>query len=60
MKTTMKMETAVQMKAEKKVGNLYLYDDIAPDSVNFWGEAIKSETSANAIEQKISEMGDCI
>ena len=58
MKTTMKMETAVQMKAEKKVGSLYLYDDIAPDSVNFWGEAIKSETSANAIEQKISEMGD--
>lgn len=59
MKTTMKMETAVQMKAEKKVGNLYLYDDIEPDGVDWWtGEKIKSETSANTVEQKISEMGD--
>ena len=59
MKTVMKMETSVQMKADLKVGSLYLYDDIAPDGVDFWtGETIKSETSANAVEQKISEMGD--
>lgn len=47
------------MKADKKIGKLYLYDDIAPDSYDWWsGEKIPSETSAQTVSAKLAEMGD--
>lgn len=55
----MKIGTAVEMKADKKVGSLYLYDEIAPDGYDWWtGKEIKSETSATTVADKLSRMGD--
>lgn len=54
----MKIQTSVEMKADKKIGKLYLYDDIEPDGFDFWtGEKIKSETSATTVAEKLGEMG---
>lgn len=54
----MKIEGKILQRADKQIGQLYLYDDIAPDSYNWWsGETIKSETSEKAIKEKLSEMG---
>ena len=55
----MKMKTAVQMKADKKIGCLYLYDDIAPDSYDYWnGKTIESSTSATTVAKALADMGD--
>ena len=57
--TVMKMKTAVQMKADKKIGCLYLYDDIAPDSYDYWnGKTIESSTSATTVAKALADMGD--
>lgn len=54
----MKIQTAVEMKADKKIGRLYLYDDIQPDWFDWWtDEKIQSETSATTVAAKLEEMG---
>lgn len=44
-------------KAEN-TANLYIYTDVKSDGMNWFGEKIKSETSAEAFRQKLEKMGD--
>jgi ATP-dependent protease ClpP protease subunit len=39
--------------------DIYIYSDVEPDGWDWWtGEYVKSETSANAIREKLEEAGD--
>lgn len=56
----MRLDINVRQQAEgKKVGELYLYDDIKSDDYDFWsGEKVESDTSGKAICKKLDEMGE--
>ena len=57
-KERMKVEFQ-QRASEPGVLDLYLYDEIAPDGVDWWtGETIPSETSANFFRDKLAEYPD--
>ncbi len=54
----MEIEGRIMQEADKRIGQLYLYDEILPDSYDWWsGEVIRSETSEKAIRDKLAEMG---
>lgn len=59
-KTVMAIKTEVKNGVDnKRIGSIYLYDDIAPNNRDMWsGRAVESETSAQSIQKQIEEMGD--
>lgn len=49
----------MQQSAEPNSMDLYIYDDVEGDSINWWtGETTKSETSANYIKSQLDAAGD--
>lgn len=53
------IKTIWSAKMEAGVLDIYLYDYIEPDSVDWWtGEKIPSETSASAVQKAIEEAGN--
>ncbi len=44
-------------KADPNAADIYFYNDIQEDGVSFFGEEIKSETSANNLKNKLDELG---
>ena len=52
------VKTIWAVKQEAQAIDIYLYDNIAPDSENFWtGETVESETSASHVQQVLQEAG---
>lgn len=45
-------------KADPNAADIYFYNDIQADGMNFFGKEIKSDTSANCLKNKLDELGD--
>ncbi len=54
----MAMKTNILMETERRIGELYIYDEVKPDEVGANGNLIKSSTSAATIQKELESMGD--
>ena len=45
-------------KSDPDAADIYFYNDIQADGMNFFGDEIKSDTSANCLKNKLDELGD--